>query len=358
MTGKIFISHAHKDKPVADKFVELLRLGCELTTNDIKYTSDSSTGIRTGQKNFIDDLLEGIRTSPVVIFLLSPNFYNSVFCVSELGATWGLDKEIYPILLPNFSMNTVQDTLQVTQKGYIDDKKCLDDLRDLILELYPQIRSRTGEWGFRRDQFLSELPSLIATLPKTDRVDRREYEELQQSYEAALAELKRKENERKFLSNTIEQLKSLKDAQQVQQLILSQSSDQEHFEDLFNEVVGAFSNLPQIVRKAIYEEQIGEIFFAEQDVYRGIRDREKADEALRSHYLSGYDGEPRYKVRQGNRKVKIALGKLSELDEFLKKFKSDSTFGQWFEDTYEVDIDECLTNEDFWKNYLYDKFEM
>ena len=129
MTGKIFISHAHKDKPVADKFVKLLRLGCELTTNDIKYTSDSSTGIRTGQKNFIDDLLEGIRTSPVVIFLLSPNFYNSVFCVSELGATWGLDKEIYPILLPNFSMNTVQDTLQVTQKGYIDDKKCLDDLR-------------------------------------------------------------------------------------------------------------------------------------------------------------------------------------------------------------------------------------
>src|SRR6185369_12860518 len=98
---KLFISHSSKDKPLVDIFVDkILRLGCGVPFEEIYCSSKEGMKTRPGEV-WIQDLKRQMQGARLVILLLSPNYYDSVYCLAEMGATWVLDEiKVYPILIP------------------------------------------------------------------------------------------------------------------------------------------------------------------------------------------------------------------------------------------------------------------
>lgn len=100
---KIFISHSSKDKVFGDILLGLLK-GLGLGRNEIIYTSNDLYGIPLGKKIY-SYLRDNIDTNVHILFLLSDNYFDSVACLNEMGATWLAQKEYTIIGAPNFDFN-------------------------------------------------------------------------------------------------------------------------------------------------------------------------------------------------------------------------------------------------------------
>ena len=107
---KIFISHASLDSPIGERFLEaLIELG--ISKQNVFYSSSYHTGVKLG-KNFHEEVKKALHSAEIVVFLLTPNFYKSEFCLNEMGAVWYSNKKIIPILLNGLTFNDM--------KGFID----------------------------------------------------------------------------------------------------------------------------------------------------------------------------------------------------------------------------------------------
>ena len=110
VSPKIFISHASLDAPIGERFLEaLIELG--INKDNVFYSSSYHTGVKLG-KNFHEEVKNALNSADIVIFLLTPNFYESEFCLNEMGAVWCSNKKFIPILLNNLTYNDM--------KGFID----------------------------------------------------------------------------------------------------------------------------------------------------------------------------------------------------------------------------------------------
>lgn len=91
---KIFISHATKNKEIVLKFAELL----ESISSEIEvFCSFESGSIEVG-KNFVETIFSELSTSDLFIPILSKEYYESRFCVIELGVA-------YSYLINKFNKN-------------------------------------------------------------------------------------------------------------------------------------------------------------------------------------------------------------------------------------------------------------
>lgn len=349
---KLFISHASKDKPLVDRFVDLiLDNGCNVDQNDIYYTSNLDMGIKPG-KDFIADIKRNMTESRLIILMISPNFYNSVFCLGEVGATWMLDVDTFPIVVPEFKLRDVKDILQVTQMGMLDDQDYLDRLHDAVIEKLGIAISKTGTWNQKCDQFLKELPKLISELPKPDKVKLDKYRELEEKYQAAQEDIELKEVEINKLETTIEQLKKAKDKEEVNEILLSQSTAKEQFEYLTKRVSDALASLPFVVGRAFFHSSIGEPFWPENDFYSGNKEYDEAIKASRNGYLIERVGFP-FLPNVEDPSVEAAQAAISMLDRFIRSIPPDEEFAYFFREEYVLAFKDCMSNERFWKQFLY-----
>lgn len=101
MGKKVFISHCHKDKDYADAILELLKT-FGFQEKDIFYSSNSSTGVIPGERIF-ERLKQELINKPIMVYILSEDYYKSTVCLNEMGASWVMTDEHYPIALPEFS---------------------------------------------------------------------------------------------------------------------------------------------------------------------------------------------------------------------------------------------------------------
>lgn len=63
-----------------------------------------------GERTFV--CCFSLKECEVVIFLLTKNFYNSEYCLNEMGAVWYSDKKFIPVMLGNLNFNDM--------KGFLD----------------------------------------------------------------------------------------------------------------------------------------------------------------------------------------------------------------------------------------------
>lgn len=108
MNYEVFVSHSSKNKALVTQFVELLQLGMGFSRDEIYCTSMNGT-LPTG-KEFIPAIKDAIEECKVVVFLLTPEFMDSKFCLSELGAAWALNQHIYPIVVPPLEVSCLDET--------------------------------------------------------------------------------------------------------------------------------------------------------------------------------------------------------------------------------------------------------
>ena len=123
---RIFISHALKDKALADKLVDLLTSGCAVSPNDVLCTSLEGKGIPPGTPSFIAYLQEQLQNPELVILLVSENFFASPICLCELGAVWGMGLPNIPLVVPPMKKSQLKATLALVQAGDITSSSYLD----------------------------------------------------------------------------------------------------------------------------------------------------------------------------------------------------------------------------------------
>jgi hypothetical protein len=110
----VFISHSTKDAEFVNNLVDFLRVGLRLSFAKIRATSVDATQPRVGSK-FNESLPNEIIESKVLIAVLSPTSIQSAYVLFELGAGWGADKEILPLLLPNLDLKQIPAPLSGLQ---------------------------------------------------------------------------------------------------------------------------------------------------------------------------------------------------------------------------------------------------
>ncbi len=129
---KIFISHSSEDKELVLMFVDLLTQGFHIDKNEIFCTSMDNS-LRVGE-DFIISIKENLHDSEIVLFLITPNYIASKFCIMEMGAAWALKNNIVPIIVPPLDYNVLNDTPMKTIQALI-----LNDGVELFNRLYSHI---------------------------------------------------------------------------------------------------------------------------------------------------------------------------------------------------------------------------
>lgn len=149
--SKIFISHSTKNQELAKQFMKLLQTGMGFARKDIFCTSLPNT-LPTGEA-FIEKIREELKECEAVIFLITREYLKSRFCLAELGAAWGLSKQIYPMLLVDIEEieNTPLKGLQVLFLERESD----------ITALYDDLCGKGIITSRHTTEYMSELPNFM-----------------------------------------------------------------------------------------------------------------------------------------------------------------------------------------------------
>lgn len=100
----IFISHSSKNKNFGNALVSLLT-GVGVKDDEIIFTSNDAYGIPIG-KSIFNWLKSRISEKPHVLYLLSPEYYQSVACLNEMGAAWVVENKHTMIFTPEFNLSS------------------------------------------------------------------------------------------------------------------------------------------------------------------------------------------------------------------------------------------------------------
>lgn len=159
---KIFISHASIDKEYTDLLVELLHnIGIPKNSNKIFYSSKDGYGIPLG-KSIYNYLRDELNKDVMVIFVLSNNYYNSVPCLHEMGATWVNSKKYYTVLLPFFEFKEIKGAIDPMEISFkINDRYKLNEFKNNIIELFNLEKLDDTIWEQDREKFLEKIRILM-----------------------------------------------------------------------------------------------------------------------------------------------------------------------------------------------------
>jgi hypothetical protein len=149
---KIFISHSSKDENICTAFVHLLEI-LGVPEQNILYSSSERFGIPADMDIF-DYLRSSIVERFTVFYMLSDNYYNSVYCLNEMGAAWINQNDYSIYLLPSLS-RSIDGVINSSKKGYrLDNMINLNQLRTKISNDF-NFTISDNKWDEEKERFLS-----------------------------------------------------------------------------------------------------------------------------------------------------------------------------------------------------------
>lgn len=341
--GVLFISHAVKDKPLAEALSDLLITGVGLSSSQVFCTSLEGLSIPAGQQfvNFIRNKLTGAQ---LIVPLLSPNYYESVFCLCELGGSWAIAANIHPLLVPPLQYADIQAVLTGVQLGRIDSDTELSNLRDDVAARF-SVSVPTARWDVKRRAFLGNLTAVLASLPKPSRVSFAQHSELEERYEGALTEMERMNGEIQRLKDAVQELSSLKDAKKAAKVIRKHSTAWESFEAVKKQALSKLRRIPRVAVEALYYKWYGDDFVpdaADHDTWR------QAQEAAQRGYVTINEDRGVIEAAETDKSMRLAENALSELSEFLEN--AGESFFEEFE--RQNGFTPEMANRRFWEGEL------
>jgi hypothetical protein len=158
---KIFISHATMDKDYVELIIQLLNdMGVPKDNEKIFCSSFEGYGIPLGEKIY-DYLKKQFNQNILVIFVLSRNYYNSVPCLNEMGATWISSRAYHSILLPYFDFKNIAGAIDPTKICFrVNDSEKLNSLKDMIITNFNLNPVDGSIWERDRNKFLDQIEKL------------------------------------------------------------------------------------------------------------------------------------------------------------------------------------------------------
>ncbi|PHE94731.1 hypothetical protein COF76_23270 [Bacillus wiedmannii] len=282
-----FISHATNDSKLVNQFMKFLQLTLGVNRQSIYCTSTNGTKSIGIGDNFIENIKAHVTDTKMVIFIFTPNYFKSNFCLAELGAAWVLNRNIYPIIIPPtdrsilgttplgtptqaLTINTAKDIVKIaddfrnkgiadySDSGYVSE--CAEELMDWIKT---NCKFETDETVSKSDYVAvqSELESLQKTIHQKDT----ELAFLKDFYEKEI-EFKRKE-----IVRVSEDGRAIEEMEEMMDHVIEEHEETLTKWDLFDEqiksVKSVLSRLDNVVISAIYYDEFhqGRRFWPDQD---------------------------------------------------------------------------------------------
>ena len=152
---KIFISHSSKDKTIVEAFTNLLRLGANISHDDIFCTSIEEMKIKNGE-DIRQHIQNNVNFSDFAILLISPNYKNSEICLNEMGAVWAIDKKVKTYVLPGLKKSEVGWLIDTKAAEKINDPVALAALYDKLVKFY-KLSSNTELWTAQATKFCNDM---------------------------------------------------------------------------------------------------------------------------------------------------------------------------------------------------------
>jgi hypothetical protein len=157
VTKKIFISHSSKDEIVCSAFVELLET-IGISDELILYTSSPRHGV-PGDVDIFEYLRKHLSEGITVFYMLSDNYYNSVYCLNEMGASWVVQNDFSTFILPNFSVK-IDGVIDKNKKAYyLNAPIDLIHLKNKLVDNFTLQISET-KWEDAKNKFLKIVDNL------------------------------------------------------------------------------------------------------------------------------------------------------------------------------------------------------
>ena len=165
----IFISHSSKNKDQVAKIADLLRSINLSPRRDIFCSSLPGYGIPNGA-NIFDFLRErSLNYDLHIIFVHSPEYYESPVSLNEMGAAWVLRANATSLLLPGFDFSGMKgvigsDCIAIKLDG--DSSEVKDRLNQLRRELESEFDISDNEdiiWEEARNRFIREINGDVST---------------------------------------------------------------------------------------------------------------------------------------------------------------------------------------------------
>ena len=165
----IFISHSSKNKDQVAKIADLLRSINLSPRRDIFCSSLPGYGIPNGA-NIFDFLRERFLNYDLhIIFVHSPEYYESPVSLNEMGAAWVLRANATSLLLPDFDFSGMKGVIGndcIAIKLDDDSSEVKDRLNQLRRELESEFDISDNEdiiWEEARDKFIREINGDVST---------------------------------------------------------------------------------------------------------------------------------------------------------------------------------------------------
>lgn len=158
----LFISHSSADEGIASALVTMLRtLG--FNKQNLFCSSVPGYDIAEGEDIYDNLATKFTEYDIYVIFLLSKNYYDSVACLNEMGATWVLKTKYSTIICPGFDVPDIKGAINPRKMAVMlgDSKRVngkLNQLKDHLIEFFhlPEVEDDTI-WENDRNEFLKSI---------------------------------------------------------------------------------------------------------------------------------------------------------------------------------------------------------
>ena len=107
---KLFISHSSKDQKLVEELTELVKNALRLSSSEIRCTTVDGYRLPGGAKTN-EQLKREVCGTKAFIGLISFAATDSMYVLFELGARWGSDKHLLPLLAPGVSSDILKGPL-------------------------------------------------------------------------------------------------------------------------------------------------------------------------------------------------------------------------------------------------------
>ena len=145
MSPRIFISHRHAERGLAQQLVTVLEKAFKVEKGDLRCTSVHPYTLKAGVRTS-DKLRSEIGSADVVVGLISPVAADSKYVLAELGAAWGCGVPTFPLRVKGARFEHVPEPLNERHSldlGNLDDcGQLVDDIADVT-----SLERRTEECG-------------------------------------------------------------------------------------------------------------------------------------------------------------------------------------------------------------------
>ena len=159
--NRIFLSHAVKDKKLADMLVDLATSCGVMSPNEIFCTSLEGLGVPPGE-DFLEVIKKELQEPELVISLISGNYLQSQFCLCELGASWAMSHNHLPILVPPLTYDDLSSVISTKQAILLNDSSALNGMMSQILTILQKPAVNPSRWEAKRNDFMGRFNKELA----------------------------------------------------------------------------------------------------------------------------------------------------------------------------------------------------